>query len=523
MDAPQDPSGLVAERLPAVMSAILAVGRDLNLDALLRRIVETAVDLVDCEYGALGVIGKEYAGAGHGAAGKSLVKFIATGIEPEQLQKIGPPPHGDGILGLLVREPRVLRLEDLAKHPASVGFPAHHPPMKSFLGVPIRVGEEVFGNLYLTEKRSGDFTADDEQLVLPLADAAGIAIEKARLFIQSRQSTEWQRAMANINQHLLAGDDSSDVLALVARSARQLTGADAAAIGFEDGLGNLVIEIADGPDAAALVGMPMPCPEPSLMIPLGWRTQAAALCVANITNNVGFEPEVVAQLQSFAGQAVLALELAEARRDAERLLLFEDRDRIARDLHDTVIQRLFAAGMHLESLSRQVDPESSKRIHSVVDDLDATIRELRASIYSLQTLERGNPIGLRARIAGLVEQLSSILGFTPSLQIVGPIDALVPGAVSEESVAVLREILSNVAKHASASRVEVVASVVDGLFELRVSDDGVGFDPADPGLRRSGLQNIKDRADVRGGEFHVLSPADESSGWATILTWRVPI
>lgn len=518
------------DRISGLLAAVMVVGSDLELSAVLRRIVETAVELVDCEYGALGVIGQEYAGVGKGPLGKSLVEFVTTGIGDERRAAIGRLPHGDGILGVLVTDPEPLRLENLASHSASVGFPPGHPPMRTFLGVPVRTRDEVFGNLYLTEKRgSGQFTLDDERVVLTLATAAGVAIENARLYGESRRSEEWQRAMAEINRELLAGSDPDGVLALIAHWARRIAHADLAVIGFADEFGTLVIEVADvdsksGRDVADIVGTPLPLPEPSLSVPLGWRSAAAALCVANSSVESRFGPEVVAALQGFAGQAVLALELAEARRDAERVLVFEDRDRIARDLHDTVIQRLFAAGMQLDSISRVVvDPDVEKRIHDVVDDLDVTIRDIRSTIYSLQTVQREDPVGLRAQIVGLADQLSSILGFSPVVRIEGPIDAMVPESIVEDVIAVVRESLSNVAKHAAASRVELAVEVRDGAMCLTIRDDGVGVNQSGTAGRRSGLANLEHRAQRHGGTFEIDGVSGRASGWSTQLRWSVPM
>ena len=517
------------DRLSGLLAAVMVVGSDLELSAVLRRIVETAVDLVDCEYGALGVIGEQYAGGEIGPLGKYLVEFVTTGIDDEQRAVIGRLPHGDGILGVLVTSPEVLRLGDLKQHPDSVGFPPGHPPMRTFLGVPVRTRDAVFGNLYLTEKRHGQlFTEDDERVVLTLATAAGVAIENARLYGESRRSEEWQRAMAEINRELLAGSDTDVVLALIAHWARKIAHADLAVIGFADEFGTLVVEVADGHAAPSIVGTPLPLREPSLSVPLGWRSAAAALCVANSGADSRFGPEVVAALQGFAGQAVLALELAEARRDAERVLVFEDRDRIARDLHDSVIQRLFAAGMKLDSISRVIrDPEIEARIHNVVDDLDVTIRDIRSTIYSLQTIQREDPIGLRARIVGLAEQLASILGFNPVVRIDGPLDALVPDGMVDDVIAVVRESLSNVAKHAKATRVALEITATDEALALTVLDDGVGFavkESADgPPMRRSGLANLEARALRHGGVFEFDAERESSDEWSTAIRWRVPL
>lgn len=516
------------ERLSGLLAAVMVVGSDLELSAVLRRIVEVAVELVDCEYGALGVIGEEYGTNSAGSFGKYLVEFVTTGIDDDRRAMIGSLPHGDGILGVLLHAPEPLILEDLTAHEASVGFPPGHPPMKSFLGVPVRTRGGVFGNLYLTEKRHGrQFSADDERVVLTLANAAGIAIENARLYGEARRTEDWQRGRAEINRELLAGSDSDAVLQRIAHWAAKIANADVAVIGFANEAGTLVVEVADGVDSVDLIGTPLPLPEPSLSVPLGWRT-AAALCVANKSPTARFVPEVVTALQGFASQAVIALELAEARRDAERLHIFEDRDRIARDLHDSVIQRLFAAGMQLDSISRAIEDESvNNRLHAVVDDLDVTIHDIRSAIYSLQTVQRENPIGVRARITALADQLGSILGFSPVVRINGPIDALVPEAMTDDVIAVVRESLSNVAKHAQATKVTLSIHAANNEFSVVVLDNGVGLESADrrdgSPMRRSGLANLAHRAQEHGGEFLVLAQPEAAAGWATEVIWRVPL
>lgn len=289
-----------------------------------------------------------------------------------------------------------------------------------------------------------------------------------------------------------------------------------------------MVEVAAGINAADFVGAPLPFPEPALSVPLGWRTTAAALCVSNQSPDARFDPGVVASLQGFAGQAVLALELAEARHDAERVMVFEDRDRIARDLHDSVIQRLFAAGMQLETIARTAsEPAIADRIHTVVDDLDITIRDIRSTIYSLQTVQREDPVGIRARIVSLASQLGSILGFTPQVRIDGPIDALVPESITDDVIAVLRESLSNVAKHAHASKVALAIDVTNQELTLVVSDDGVGLvlPPTGDGepARRSGLANLEFRARSHGGTFAINTSPDVADGWSTEVRWSVPL
>ncbi len=512
----------LVSRTLSLLDAVISVGRDLDLPTVLRRTVEEAVDLIDCRYGAIGVLREDDASYDESIHGGRFIEFVTTGLTDAQREAIGPYPRGEGILGVLLDRPQTLRLTDLAAHPDSVGFPPNHPPMTSFLGVPIKVGAEVFGNLYLTEKRSGEFTAADEAVAHVLATAAGAAIDRARIYEAARLAGPGQRAMAGINRLLLVGTDTSEVLLFIAKAAREIAGADLAGIAFEDETGTLVATITDSDDARSLPGAPLSWGEPCLVIPLGGLSPAATLCVANRSQDQRFSPGIIRQLQSFADQVVLALELAEARRGSERLILFEDRDRIARDLHDTVIQRLFALGLRLESVSRRVGDEPRGVIQEVVDELDTTIREIRASIYSLKHIERGGQGGLRARVIDLTEKLNSIVGFAAALDIAGPIDTIVADAIADDAVAVLRELLSNAARHASAKHIAIRLSADSDCLLLVVSDDGTGIAVNEPGARRSGLDNIAVRAARLGGTCDVASPSEDGK-WATVITWTVPL
>jgi len=524
-----------------LLAAVMAVGGELELKVVLDRITKTAVELVDCKYAALGVLGKNSHVSLADFTESALVEFITTGIGDEQREVMGRPPQGKGILGLLVSDPRPIRLEDLAAHPASLGFPPNHPPMRSFLGVPVRVRGRVFGNLYLTEKSTGSFTQADEDLVLRLASAAGVAIENARLYGDARRAEERERARAEISRALLADEDSSEVLALVAKWARRISHADVAAICFEDEYGTQVIEVADGARATELLGTPLPLPEPSLLVPLGHSRPSAALCVANAGNGRGFDREVIGHLRAFADQAAIALELAEARHDAERIGIFEDRDRIARDLHDSVIQRIFAAGLALEAVARQIpDGEVTAKIHSISDDLDLTIRDIRSTIYSLQTLQRDGSTSLRARVIGLTDQLSSILGFSVKVRADGLVDAGIPAQAEDDLIAVVRESLTNIAKHAGATRAELVVENDGTEMRVYVHDDGCGIpdDLADDSVaipvarldRGLGLGNLTSRAHAHGGSFTIESSRDRYNAatwtegvWVTRLSWTIPL
>ena len=526
------------DRVHSLLEAVLAVGSDLDLQTVLRRITEAASTLAGARYAALGVIGDD----------GRLSQFVTVGISDEERARLGSPPSGHGILGVLIRDPRPLRLDDLTTNAAAYGFPPGHPPMTTFLGVPIRVREEVFGNLYLTEKHGGTaFDEEDEAVVLALAAAAGVAIENARLYDTARRRSSWLRATADISTRLLAGADPEEVLALVARHARELCSAATCLLALPSGADRLVVEVVEGADAQDISGRVLPVegsawgevlrsgtaqlrvgPQAgevvgagtvgsALLVPLG--AEGATRGVLVVTNPVDggvVPPSTVDELSAFAAQATLALEVAERRRDAERLVVYEDRDRIARDLHDLVIQRLFATGMQLESAARLVErPEAAARVRRAVDDLDTTIREIRSTIYALTTEPSAERASLRSRFFEAVDAGAEQLGHTPAVRLAGLVDTAVPADVAEHLLAVLREALSNAARHADASRVEVVLDVADRV-QLTVRDDGRGL-PADLG-RRSGLAHLEARATEIGGTFDIGPGADGG----TELTWTAP-
>ncbi|MBD0734734.1 histidine kinase [Streptomyces sp. CBMA29] len=532
-------------RVHSLLEAVLSVGRELDLAHVLRRIVETAVVLVDAEYGALGVIGDD----------ARLSEFLTVGVSEREARAIGPLPSGHGLLGELIRRPEPLRLAELSDHPASYGFPANHPPMRSFLGVPIRVRDEVFGNIYLTEKRGGrEFDGDDETLLSTLAVAAGVAIENARLYKTAREGQRWMAANAEIVSTLLSGAGEMDVLGLIVEHGRHILAADLGVVALPvEGTTDLQVMIAVGVDAETHRGLVLPCEGsfmgaamaaarpittveiaedprvtsgpprwsglgPTIAVPMmAGGTVRGVLLLARELGSVPFTEAESSPLLSFAGQAALALELAERRRGAEQLALLEDRDRIARDLHDLAIQRLFATGMTLQSAVRFVQhPEASERLLRAVDDLDETIKIIRSTIFGLRSHDRERTTrGLRIRASMAVEDAVPTLGFTPGLRMEGLIDTDVPAPVAEETVAVLVEALSNVTRHARATSAEVSLVVASGTLTVTVDDDGVG---APSGGRRSGLRNLEERAGRLGGELALST----SPRGGTRLVWRVP-
>jgi signal transduction histidine kinase len=536
------------DRMHGLLEAVVTVGSGLDLETTLTRIVEAAVGLVDATYGALGVIGE----------GQRLVEFVPVGLDGAEIRKIDHWPEGHGLLGLLIRDPRPLRLADISDHAESSGFPVGHPPMGSFLGVPVRVRDQVFGTLYLTEKRGGgEFTEDDEAVLTALGAAAGVAVENARLYDEARRQQRWLRASAEVTTSLLSGAEPGEVLAAVTRQIRELSGADLVLLALpEDGGRRLSVAYADGDGAADTLGLMLPTGQslsgrvlntgepltiddsagdsrtaevlrgpmshigPAAMFPLGVPGDVrGVLTVGRRRGALPFPQATADVIASFAAQAGVTLELAARRRDAERLSLFEDRDRIARDLHDLVIQRLYATGMSLEGTVPMISrPEVAGRVRNAVDAMDETIKDIRATIFALQSRAEKQPSNLRNEIVGIVDEMAPMLGFTPSLRLGQGLDGRVGAEPAEYLLTALREALSNTARHARATHVSVSVEVdADGDLVLRVADNGIGIPP---GVRRSGLRNLAQRADKLGGELRLVTAGAPGTG--TDLTWRVP-
>ena len=533
------------DHMHGLLQAVVAIGSGLDLESTLQRIVRTAVELVDASYGALGVIGGQ----------RTLAEFIPIGLSAEEIEAIHHWPEGLGLLGLLIEDPRPLRLADIAAHPRSVGFPPGHPPMGSFLGVPVRVRDEVFGNLYLTNKRGGgEFTDDDEAVLVALGAAAGVAVENARLYQTARLQQRWVQASADASTRLLSGASPGQVLADITRQALELADAHIAMAAVADDDQRLTITVAEGEGAERVRGLVLPAghslsgqvnatgeirvtenfaaderaaaavraalPDigPAVLFPIGVPGNVrGVLTIGRRRGAAAFPAAQTDMMVSFAAQAGVALELAARRADAERLSLYEDRDRIARDLHDLVIQRLYATGMSLEgTMPMIVKPEVASRVSNAVDAMDETIKEIRATIFALQARDASLP-DFRAAVVEVVEEMSDPPGFAPSLRLgagLGGCD--LPVEIADHALAAVREALSNAARHSGATVVEVSADVTDeGMLAVAVSDNGSGI-PA--GIRRSGLGNLASRAEKLGGKLTLSVPA----GGGTRLEWRVP-
>jgi signal transduction histidine kinase len=531
------------DRAHALLEAVVAVGSNLDLEIVLRRIVEAAIGLVNARYGALGVVGE--AGV--------LAEFIPVGLDEAEIARIHHWPEGRGLLGELITSPRPLRLPDISADARSSGFPAGHPPMRSFLGVPVRIRGEVYGNLYLTEKENGgQFDDEDEAIVVALAAAAGVAIENARLYEEARRRQRWLQASAEVTRLLLSGADPGEVLDLVTQQVLDMSGADLAVLALPRGEGGeLVIRHAAGQDAAKAQGLILPGVSlsaavlatgepvaledfshdervapvareqmalgPAVIFPLGGPANVrGVLTVGRHPGAMPLAPAATEMVGSFAAQAAVALELADARRAAELFTVLQDRERIARDLHDLVIQRLYATGMSLQGALPMIErPELAERVSRAVDALDDTIGEIRSAIFALQARHDIKEPGFRGQILDIAAEMSGPLGFAPSLSMSGGLEERVPAGIAEQARHALREALSNAARHARASRVDVTVEVGRDLL-LVVRDDGVGLPPS---TRRSGLANLAERARQLGGTLQV-GPAGESG---TELRWQVPL
>ena len=529
------------DRLDGLVEAMLMVTAGLDLDRTLQTIIETATKLVDARYGALGIRGE----------GHQIVDFVLAGMGAAELAEIGRAPQGIGVLGVLLDDPKSIRLDEISNHPASVGFPPNHPPMHTFLGVPIRIREEIYGNLYLTEKAGGrPFSDDDEVLVEALAAAAGIAIDNARLYEQSRAQQAWIEATRDIATQLLAGDEPIHVLRRIASDVLRLSQAEgafiatAAVTGTEDqSAAELVVVDAVGAagipalaptisadsvlgrafagqrpcrlaeiDDRAMIDQLMPDTGPAMVIPA--RANVAGIVVLLRRRGAPeFSKDQVDMMAAFTDQAAVAWQLAVSQRRMHELEVISERDRIARDLHDHVIQRLFAVGLTLQgAIPRARAPEVQQRLADIVDELQNVIQEIRTTIFDLHGGNSGTT-RLRQRISDAVAAFSRD-GLRVGVHFVGPL-SVVDAVLADHAEAVVLEAVSNAVRHAGARTISVTIRVEDELT-VEVADDGCGIPP---NITPSGLTNLCDRAGQLGGTMSVT----DAAGGGTLLRWSVPL
>ncbi|HXF37634.1 MAG TPA: GAF domain-containing sensor histidine kinase, partial [Actinomycetota bacterium] len=478
-----------------------------------------------------------------------------AGITEEERARIGDPPTGRGVLGLLITERRIVRIEDIASHPRSVGFPPNHPRMRSFLGGPVTARGRVYGNIYLTEKRGAPaFTEEDERALEILAAQAGVAIENARLYEEAQRRARWLDAVREIANEVLAGADADHVLATIADRARELAGADLATIAVPARPDELEIRAAVGAHAAELLGATFPIegsvsgevmrtgrsetladaaadlhrPQPivrlgdlgpAILVPLTGPDRAlGTLAVANLRGGRPFTDEDLRLVETFASQAALALEHDLAQRERQRLVVLEDRERIAKELHDGAIQALFAVGMGLEAAAAlSSDAEVSKRIEGAVEELDRVIRDLRNYIFGLRPgilADRQLDQALRDLAEGFQERSGVITVVDVDPEIAAELSTKAAGVVQ-----MAREALSNVGRHAEATTCRLSLRRDGHRAVLEIDDDGRGFDPAAARTGGQGLGNLRDRARALGGDASVESVPGEG----TTVRVRLPL
>ncbi|MFJ2837979.1 GAF domain-containing protein [Nocardia sp. MH4] len=539
----------VRDNMDRLIEAMLVVTAGLDLDDTLRSIVHTAIELVDAQYGALGVRETD-------KTSNQLAEFVYEGIDDRTRVLIGDLPRGHGVLGLLIQEPTPIRLTRLSDHPSSVGFPPHHPPMNTFLGVPVKVRDEIFGNLYLTEKAGGqEFTDDDEVVVQALAAAAGIAIANARLYEESRVRQQWLEATRDVTTELLAGGEPKEVLDLVTQRALTLTQSACTFVALPEDpdvppeeVSELVVIAAAGVDAEAIIDQRLAVDDsqsgaayrsdeivvsdklpynlfspartrfgPAVVVPLRVGSSViGVLTTIRPADSPALDETTTAMLAAFADQAALVLQLSDTQRRMRELDVVSDRDRIARGLHDHVIQRLFAVGLSLQgTMQRARTPEVKSRLMETIDDVQSIVQDIRHSIFDLQSNNTADSSKYRKHLHGIIVDTTADTGLRTTVRLAGPVTVLAP-PLSDDVEAVLREAVSNVVRHAQASLVAVELRVGDEV-SIEVADDGVGV--PDDISRRSGLANLAVRAERAGGSFHL----DNRPEGGTVLRWTVPL
>jgi signal transduction histidine kinase len=518
------------DRNEMLLEAGFALASELSLEAVLERIVELAVQVTGARYGALGVLGPQ----------GEISRFITKGVSPEERQMIGHPPIGRGVLGVLIHDPRPLRLPEVSRHPESVGFPSNHPPMKSFLGAPVTARGRIFGNIYLTEKQEAlEFDDEDERSLLVLATQAGIAVENARLHEEAHQRERRLDAVREIATEILRGADSQQVLALVARRAREMVGADLATIAI-GGTHGLQLVVADGAHADALRGTEFPVAGsasgevlktgkplvledassddrayqpvmrlgeigPAMFVPLvAAERTSGSLAVCNLLGGRVFNQDDLTLVETFADQASVALEYARFQGELRRLAVLDDRERIAKELHDGAIQSLFAVGMGLQVTAQlSGDPRMEERLEKASEEVDRVIRDLRNYIFGLRPgilADRQLDQALRH----LAEDFQTRSGVTTVIDVDERVAAELASRAGDV-VQLAREALSNVVRHADAATCRLSLIRRDGNALLEIDDDGKGFDPETDKGTGQGLRNLGERAASMGGEMAIAS------------------
>ncbi len=540
MSAVESTSSSAKDRRDRLLDSGLALASGLSLPTVLQRIIDLALELANARYGALGVLGTN----------GRIRQFITAGLSEEQREAIGPLPVGKGILGALIHNPKPLRLRRITDDPRSNGFPPNHPPMASFLGAPVVARGRIFGIIYLTEKQGAlEFDADDEAALVVLATQAGVAIENIDLYEEGRRRERWLEAVREIGSAILAGQDLEAVLKTVAHDARELARAATSTIVVPslgpDSETGLTVTIADGAYADELSGLRVPMEGsisgdvmrsrqatvltdassdprtyqpmvrlghmgPMVLVPLTVQGRAiGTLAVANPVGGAAFEEQEVRLVETFANQASVALEYARAQRELQRLAVLDDRERIARELHDGVIQSLFAVGMGLQAAAqRSGDPEIESRVESAVSEIDRAIRDLRNYIFGLRPGLLADR-QLRQALDDLISDFSEKSGVTTVPDIDdGLASELAPR--SADLVQLTREALSNVGRHAQAATCRVSLFREGGEGVLQIEDDGQGFDSEAP-QSGQGMRNLRERVKAMRGQFQIQSVKGEGT------------
>ncbi|MCV7075490.1 sensor histidine kinase [Mycobacterium szulgai] len=534
------------DQMEQLLRVIVEIGSDLDLEATLHRIILAARELTSAPYGALAVRDPE----------GTLLSFVHGGMDPDTVGRIGHLPVGKGVLGVSLVETPALRLDDLTMHPAAVGFPEHHPPMRAFLGVPITIRGTVFGSLYLTHvDPERAFSESDEFAARALAFAAAVAIDNARVFERERTSVKWMEASREITTALLANTEGVlRPLQLIAERACALTEAEQAIVLVPvdadlppDETDTLVVSAAVGVHAAEVIGQRVPVDgsttgevfrsgQPQITESLSYPIRAftdvgqrsaivmplrahdessGVIALARGAYQQPFAASDLDLVEQFATQAAIALMLASGQDNERQLTILGERERIAHDLHDHVIQRLFATGMDLQgTLARARSPEVAARLNRTLDDLQTIIEEIRTTIFRLKStaVTDGN---FRQQLQQVIADLTENRDIVTTVRMDGPMSAIA-GELAEQAEAVATEAISNAIRHSGASRLTVEVVAAD-MFTLTITDNGCGV--PDDNRRRSGLANMAHRADQLGGTCEITTPPEGG----TRVYWAAPL